>query len=96
MPKVKVDSKMKVIKGERKTNFEVTLENKSDKIAFFIHSAIIDSKTGETFLPVLWSDNYISMLPGESRTLNVEIKNSVLEEKNTQLIIDGYNLKQGE
>ena len=96
MPEVKVASKMKVIKGEGKTNFEVTLENKSDKIAFFIHSAIIDSKTGETFLPVLWSDNYISLLPGESRTLNVEIKNKVLEGKSTQLIIDGYNLKQGE
>ena len=93
MPKVEIESEMTVRKGDTKTIFEVTLKNKSDKIAFFINSAINDKNTGETILPVIWSDNYISLLPGETRVLKARINNSKLEGKNTELAIDGYNFK---
>jgi len=93
MPKVEEESKMTVQKGDVKTNFEITLENKSDKIAFFIHTDIIDSNTNEVILPVIWSDNYVSLLPGETKILTAEIKNTKLEGKNTKHVVDGYNLK---
>lgn len=93
MPKVEVESEMLVEKHEGKTYFKVNLKNKSDKIAFFIHVSINDSNTGETILPVIWSDNYISLLPHESRKLTAEIKNEKLKNINTSLVIDGYNLK---
>jgi len=93
MPKVEIESEMTVRKGDTKSIFEVTLKNKSDKIAFFINSAINDKNTGETILPVIWSDNYISLLPGETRVLKARINNSKLEGKNTELAIDGYNFK---
>ncbi|NPA35871.1 MAG: glycoside hydrolase family 2 [Chlorobi bacterium] len=93
MPKVKVESNMLLRKGDGETIFEVTLKNKSDKIAFFIHVAINDSNTGETVLPVIWSDNYVSLLPGEKRVLTAEIKDEYLDGKNTKLVVDGYNLK---
>ncbi len=93
MRKVEITSSMGNKKGEHKTVFEVTLENKSDKIAFFIHPAIRDSDTGETILPVLWSDNYVSLLPHETRVLQAVIKNKWLEGKRVKLVVDGYNLK---
>ncbi len=93
MPKVEVNSSMLLTKENGKTIFEVTLKNMSDKIAFFVYAAINDSKTGETILPVIWSDNYVSLLPGETKTLTSSIKDKYLQGKNTKLIIDGYNLK---
>jgi len=93
MPKVKVESKMTIKKEDARTNFEITLKNKSSKIAFFVYSAINDTDTSETIIPVIWSDNYISLLPGETRVLKASINNSKLMSKDIELIIDGYNLK---
>jgi len=31
-----------------------------------------DADTGEEVLPVFWSDNYLALLPGESRLLTAE------------------------
>ena len=45
----------------------VTIDNKSDKIAFFIELSVKKERSGETILPVFWSDNYVSLLPGEKR-----------------------------
>ncbi len=92
MAKVKVENNITIKKGDTKTSFEVLLENKSNKIAFFIHLAINDKITGETIAPVIWSDNYISLLPGETRVLKASINNSNLEGKNTVLATNGYNL----
>ena len=71
--------------------FEVHLKNTGKYIAFFVHSAIIDQGNGKTILPVIWSDNYISLLPGETRTLTAKIKNYYLKDKNPILKIDTYN-----
>ncbi len=94
MPIVKVKSTMSVRKGKGTTNFEVMLKNGDDKIAFFLHVAVVDNKTGETILPVLWSDNYVSLLPGESRSLKARIENSKLKGRDVKLVMDGYNLKK--
>jgi exo-1,4-beta-D-glucosaminidase len=92
IPKVDVKGKMLLKKNNGTTIFEVTLENNSDKIAFFVHTDIVDSNTGEVIVPVLWSDNYVSLLPGEIKDLKANIKNDLLKGKNTKLVIDGYNL----
>ena len=45
----------------------VTLENPSKSLAFFVRLKVNKGKGGEEVLPVLWQDNYISLLPGERR-----------------------------
>ena len=94
LPKADVSSTFsrKQCKGSEK--FTVSLSNDSDHIAFFIHTSIKDKETGETILPVLWSDNYISLLPGETRVLIAKIKSKDLKTKKPQLVVEGYNLKE--
>jgi len=58
--------------GEERV-MDVTLENPTDKLAFFIHLDVVDPKTGQSILPVFWEDNYISLLPGETRTISARI-----------------------
>ncbi|HUQ01842.1 MAG TPA: glycoside hydrolase family 2 protein, partial [Kofleriaceae bacterium] len=41
-----------------------TLTNVSDRLAFFVELRLVDA-TGADVLPVLWSDNYVSLLPGD-------------------------------
>ncbi|HTJ42249.1 MAG TPA: glycoside hydrolase family 2 protein [Kofleriaceae bacterium] len=47
---------------------ELTLENTSDQLAFFVQLRAIDAH-GDDVLPILWSDNYVSLFPGDVRIL---------------------------
>src|ERR1019366_8690935 len=42
---------------------------RKDHLAFQIHLSIVEEKSGEEILPVLWEDNYFSLMPGESREI---------------------------
>jgi exo-1,4-beta-D-glucosaminidase len=43
---------------------DVVLTNVSDRLAFFVELRLVDA-TGADVLPVLWNDNYVSLLPGD-------------------------------
>ncbi len=66
------------------------LDNVSDKIAFFIELRVSGKKSGETILPIFWEDNYISLLPGESR--NIEAVFAVIKDEPV-FTINGWNLE---
>lgn len=70
MPKTQVT----VTAAERtKGTIGVTISNnKNNPVAFFNRIALIDKTTGLRILPCFFSDNYISILPGETRTIEVE------------------------
>jgi len=44
-----------------------TVTNPSPHLAFFLKLRLLDA--GEEVLPIYWSDNYFSLLPGESKTI---------------------------
>ena len=48
--------------------YELTLSNPSSTVAFFQRLIVKDAK-GVLVCPAYWSDNYISLAPGESRTI---------------------------
>jgi len=72
---------------------ETTLTNPSKNIAFFIELSLKNKSTGMTVLPVFWDDNYISLLPGETR----KVKGYVFRKDGTpeQLRFEylGWNVK---
>jgi exo-1,4-beta-D-glucosaminidase len=53
-----------------RTTIQVEIENPSQQIAFFTRLQILDA-VGEELLPSYWSDNYVTLKPGERQTLNV-------------------------
>ncbi len=91
LPKVKVASSIKKEETENKTVYSVLLKNNSNHIAFFVHAKLIDNDLSETILPVLWSDNYISLLPGEERIITATFDNKSVEGKSVELITEWYN-----
>jgi exo-1,4-beta-D-glucosaminidase len=75
-------------------NFEVTIHNPTNKIAFFLEFMLVDKETNEPVLPVYWSDNYISLLPGEKRILTVAGNSSQFSNpERMNIVIQGFNLK---
>ena len=71
-------------------SIEVTIENTSDKIAFFIELKVVDEKTGSSFLPIFWSDNYVSLLPHTKKIIKGTFRNSS-DKEIPRLIVKGWN-----
>jgi exo-1,4-beta-D-glucosaminidase len=70
----------------------VSLANPSDKLAFFIELAVVGAESGRMAAPVLWSDNYVSLAPGESRQIHAEIPAHALADETPVFQYAGINV----
>lgn len=50
-----------------------TLANVGRGVAFANRLRLVKAKGGERVLPVLWSDNYLTLMPGEQRCVSLEL-----------------------
>jgi exo-1,4-beta-D-glucosaminidase len=93
LPKVK----LKVISStERKgedSRTRVTLENPSKTLAFFVHLKVAKGVKGEEILPVVWEDNYISLLPGEKREVTATYRAAELGAAKATVEVTGWNVE---
>jgi hypothetical protein len=73
---------------------EVIINNPANgPIAFFNRLSLVDDQTKKRVLPVFYSDNYISVLPGEKKTIIVEYSPSVIKGR-LSVSIAGWNVKE--
>jgi len=70
----------------------VTLSNPSKTLAFFIRLQIKKGRTGSDVLPIIWQDNYFSLLPGEKRDISAAYKVRALEKTRPFLKVEGWNV----
>lgn len=94
LPRVKLDVSRKIGKQEGQNVLSVKVTNSTDKLAFFTHLAVTDGTGGEEVLPVLWDDNYFSLLPGESKTVRARLDDRVDASK-LALEVGGWNIESG-
>jgi exo-1,4-beta-D-glucosaminidase len=91
LPKVKLNvTQESERKGDREIT-HVTVENPSKSLAFFIRLKLKKGATGQEILPVLWQDNYVSLLPGEKRQLTAEYRAGELGAEKPVIEIKGWN-----
>jgi exo-1,4-beta-D-glucosaminidase len=74
----------------------VTLENRSKSVAFLVHAAVRRGASGEEILPVLWSDNYVTLFPGETREIVATYAAGRLGAGRPSVTVDGWNVAAGE
>lgn len=74
---------------------EVTLENPGSTLAFFVELAVVRATSGELAVPVRWDDNYVSLLPGERRTVRAVIPAHALGGEPPALRWQGINVPAG-
>jgi len=92
LPKVKLNvSDRSERKGEDEVT-HVTLENPSKNLAFFVRLKVDKGKGGDEILPVLWEDNYVSLLPGEKREITASYRASELGATRPYVEVTGWNL----
>jgi exo-1,4-beta-D-glucosaminidase len=93
LPKVRLNVSTR---SERVGNEEVThviVENPTKALAFFVRLKIDKGRGGEEILPVLWQDNYISLLPGEKREIIATYHSADLGNAQPEVELKGWNVE---
>ncbi len=75
-----------------KVLLDVTVKNPTDHIALMAHLQLRRKASGDRVLPVYYSDNYVSLAPGESKTIGIEASADDLKGDVPLLALDGWNV----
>ncbi len=70
----------------------LTLRNESATVALMTHVQLHRKTSGKRVLPVFYSDNYLSLVPGESRVVTVEFATKDLGGERALISVDGFNV----
>jgi exo-1,4-beta-D-glucosaminidase len=93
LPPAALTSSVRFVRRGDDEEGRVTLSNPGTSLAFFVRLQVAKGPGGEEVLPVLWQDNYVSLLPGETRDVTVTYKVKDLDGARATVVVGGWNVK---
>jgi hypothetical protein len=88
----KVEAKTSVQRRGSKWQITTVLHNPSATPALMVRVKAVRAKSGDPILPALYSDNYVALMPGESKTIVVDLENADTRGEQPRIVLEGYNL----
>jgi Ig-like domain-containing protein len=92
MPDVQLDARMVRHDAGGNCLLDVTLSNPTAIVAVMAHLQLRNGRTNQRVLPVYYSDNYVSLLPGEERTIVIEAASADVGNDRPLVTLDGWNV----
>lgn len=71
----------------------VALANRTKTPAIMAHLQLRNGQTGRRVLPVFYSDNYVSLLPGEEKTITIDADRADVGAGSPTVFVDGWNVR---
>lgn len=94
LPLVKLDAAVEKVEDQGEEQLvRVKVTNPTGSIALLAQLALVRGRGGEEVLPVLWQDNYFSLLPGQTREVTARIARRDLAGKEVSLEVGGWNVQ---
>jgi beta-galactosidase/beta-glucuronidase len=93
LPPVALTSSYEITDQGNEKVVTVTIKNPTDRLALFTHLALTQRTSGDEILPVFWDDNYFSLLPGESKTVQARMATNAVASQDLSLEIGGWNIQ---
>ncbi len=69
-------------------NKEIVMQNAGNETAFFTRLKVKNTTTGNLELPVFFEDNYITLFPGEQKTIKMDLSHLPSETKIHHLVVE--------
>jgi hypothetical protein len=95
MPQVTLDLQAKEKNSGGERIFTVTLHNPTQHVALMTHIQLRRA-SGERVLPVYYSDNYVSLVPDETKTIVIHAATSDFAGEKALIAVDGWNTTAAE
>jgi exo-1,4-beta-D-glucosaminidase len=93
LPSVKLQATCKIEAHGAEKIARVKVTNPTSQMAFFVQLALTQGCDGAEILPVLWDDNYFSLLPGESREVTAIFAAKDAGKHESTLEVGGWNVE---
>ncbi len=74
----------------------VNVANPNKGVALAIRLKVVDPATGLLVAPVVYSDNYFSLVPGESRQIEMEYPARKVAGREVKVMVEGWNVSAKE
>ena len=71
------------------------LHDVSKTPALMVRIKAVRGETGDLIVPALYDDNYNALMPGEERTLHIELENADTRGGRPYIVLYGFNLSNG-
>jgi exo-1,4-beta-D-glucosaminidase len=88
LKEVKADLTYKTEVTNEEYHIQVKLKNTSDKLSFMNRLAVVKKDNSEEILPTFWEDNFITLFPGEEKTVEAKISKKGLKENSFTVVVD--------
>jgi exo-1,4-beta-D-glucosaminidase len=89
MPKVALTVSAQRADSEGKNGVTIRLTNPTQRVAFFERAEILNAPDGDEILPIEYSDNYVTVFPGETVELHGVVPTDRI--KANWVRVAGYN-----
>ena len=94
MPKVELEQIVAIEKTSEQTwSGTVVVKNNSQTPALMIRINLLGEEDGDQILPVFYSDNYFSLLPGEQKSVSFRFKDEDTRGTTPKIVVTGYNVQ---
>ena len=70
----------------------VTVTNDSEDVAFFVRLRLRAGANGADVTPVTWSDEYVTLMPGEEQTMTARFATADLHGQQPSVELSGWNV----
>ena len=94
LPNVKLLSQTKVSKSGNRWLLTTTLTNHTHTPALIVHLEVVGAKSRKRILPVIYSDNFMTLLPGDQRTVKIQVKDADTRGEKPVVEIKGLNVME--
>ncbi len=89
----KVETTTRVEQAGGHWRLTTELHNESETPALMVKVKAVRETTGDRILPVLYSDNYVALMPGEKRTITTEVDDADTRGEKPRIVMEGFNLQ---
>jgi hypothetical protein len=96
LPKVRLDASTTAERQGDRWRLTTQLYNSSNTPALMVKVKAVRDKSRDRILPALYSDNYLSLMPGERRTIVTQLQHADTRGEQPRIVVEGFNLSEAE
>jgi hypothetical protein len=91
LPKIKLGINTKVRSENNHWYLTTAMINNSNQPVLMVKLNVVGEKSRERLLPVIYSDNFVTLMPGEKRIINMELQDADTHGEKPDIEVEGWN-----
>lgn len=92
LPKARLQASTEVTQQGDLWHLASTVRNVSSQPALMVRLQVVRATSGDRILPAIYSDNYVTLMPGERRSVEIELRDADARGERPRVVVEGFNV----